>query len=138
MDSKEKTKMAPFNNYCIICDKQIIPNPDHISNKLYCSESCQSIDRSFLRSHIKNVNTNKIPNVTNVNDTIITNPLLLPSWQEQNSSEDNIPENQPNHPFLITANIHKNNNIYHTNDFMIPNFNDNVAENNYKIWLNNI
>lgn len=130
--------MAPFNNYCIICDKQILPNKNPEFNKLYCSESCQQIDRSFLRSNLKNSSRRKISNVTNINDTIITTPLLLPIWQEQNLSKDIISKNHSEQSYLIALNNSSKNSICHNNDFVIPNFNDSIAENNYRIWLNNI
>lgn len=129
--------MAPFNNYCIICDKQIIPNSNYEFNKLYCSESCQSIDRSFLKSNVKNSGRRKISNVTGVNDIIITTPLLLPIWQEQNLSNDTISTSQPDQSCLIATN-NRNDDVFYNNDFVIPNTNDCIAENNYKIWLNNI
>lgn len=125
--------MAPFNNYCIVCDKLIVPIPNYKFNKLYCSESCQCMDKSILSNNIKNnksrlslhANTN-----TTVNDSIITSPLLLPILQDGQGQDDRIQNDHRPH-------LMKTNNIFY-NDLTIPNFNDHMAENNYKIWLNNI
>lgn len=130
--------MAPFNNYCVVCDKLIVPIPNYKFNKLYCSESCQNMDKSILSYHMKNPNKETpsikecIDQSNSVNDSIITSPLLLPILQDDDSSSSSSTQKQDHihsYPHLIPTN-----NIF-PKDFMIPNFNDHMAENNYKIWL---
>ncbi|CAL9734147.1 hypothetical protein MOSE0_D05710 [Monosporozyma servazzii] len=130
--------MAPFNNYCIVCDKLIVPIPNYTFNKLYCSESCQCMDKSILSNNIGNGKSNTTlhpsSNSMTVNDSIITSPLLIPILQDdQGSPQDTLESFHYNdYPHLM-----KSNNIFF-NSLKIPSNNDHMAENNYKIWLNNI
>lgn len=129
--------MAPFNNYCIVCDKLIVPTPNYKFNKLYCSESCQSMDKSILSNNIRNKKSDSSlhppSNSMTVNDSIITSPLLIPILQDDQEPQGELESFHHNdYPHLM-----KSNNIFF-NDLKIPNYNDHMAENNYKIWLNNI
>lgn len=116
--------MAAFNNYCINCDN-LIPSTNLNSEDLYCSNYCRALDQHVIESN--NVEKQM------VNDAIIKSPLLLPIQDELNSIDGNRNDNN-------TLQFYKNINIplnYAKDSFTINSFNDHMAENYYKLWLNN-
>lgn len=127
--------MAPFNNYCIVCDKLIVPIPNYNKfNKLYCSDSCQHHDRSILKFNSRLENSTGSNNLCVLStDPIITSPLLLPLLKETTGSNSDSGETKNS---IFDHNLTTQNNNIFNNDLMISNFSDHMAENNYKIWLN--
>lgn len=155
--------MSAFNDYCIVCD-QLIPqeltnNKDvptsycstknkksscNVDRLLYCSEECQLKDK--LNTSLDSLDTRKSSGGSEVSensttstldetDSLIKSPLLLPMDNEKNCDD---------------ASVYCLMNMESSNTVAIPRSSldtsaslmrrdlifDHIAENNYKLWLN--
>lgn len=150
--------MTAFNDYCIVCDQLILQqspntkqklackNKKHDCNgdrQLYCSESCQLKDKHSIHASLESLDVRDNSGTLDEEDSLITSPLLLPmDYKTANGIGENDADDDASIYCLMnmesanTIAIPRSSTYQRTSPSRSEMCFDHIAENNYKLWLN--